>query len=80
MENVAKKIVQKGEAEMTYYTHKKKTLGKEKNNKDMHFMALSIKCDSLALRTESREEWIFSSGINCMSVCEWLASEKESVQ
>ena len=31
-------------------------------------MALSIKCDSLALRTESREEWIFSSGINCMSV------------
>ena len=29
-------------------------------------MALSIKCDSLALRTESREE---SSGINCMSVC-----------
>ena len=31
-------------------------------------MALSIKCDSLALRTESREERIFSSGINCMSV------------
>ena len=29
---------------------------------------LSIKCDSLALRTESREERIFSSGINCMSV------------
>ena len=28
----------------------------------------SIKCDSLALRTESREERIFSSGINCMSV------------
>ena len=40
-------------------------------------MALSIKCDSLALRTESREEWIFSSGINCMSVCEWLEWERK---
>ena len=31
---------------------------------------------SLALRrTESREEWIFSSGINCMSVWEWLEWE-----
>ena len=29
-------------------------------------MALSIKCDSLALRTKSCEEWIFSSEINCM--------------
>ena len=59
---------------MTYNT---KT-GKGKNTKDMDYnnssrrfrpwgsrvMALSIKCDSLALRTESREEWIFSSGIN----------------
>ena len=59
---------------MTYNT---KT-GKGKNTKDMNYnnssrrfrpwgsrvMALSIKCDSLALRTESREEWIFSSGIN----------------
>ena len=57
-----------------------------KNNKDMDYnnssgrlrpwgsriIALSIKCDSLALRTESREEWIFSSGINSMSVWEWL--------
>ena len=42
---------------MTYYTHTHtKNTGKRKNNKDMHFMALSIKCDSLALRTESREE------------------------
>ena len=40
-------------------------------------MALSIKCDSLALRTESREEWIFSSGINCMSVWEWLEWERK---
>ena len=40
-------------------------------------MALSIKCDSLALRTESREEWIFSSGINCMSVCKWLEWERK---
>ena len=39
-------------------------------------MALSIKCDSLALRTESREEWIFSSGINCMSAWEWLEWER----
>ena len=52
--------------------------GKGKNTEDMDYnnssrrfrpwgsrvMALSIKCDSLALRTESREEWIFSSGIN----------------
>ena len=30
-------------------------------------MVLPIKSDSLALRTESREEWIFSSGINYMS-------------
>ena len=29
-------------------------------------IALSIKCDSLALRTKSCEEWIFSSEINCM--------------
>ena len=40
-------------------------------------MALSIKCDSLALRIESCEECIFSSGINCMSVCEWLESERK---
>ena len=40
-------------------------------------IALSIKCDSLALRTESREEWIFSSGINCMSVWEWLERERK---
>ena len=54
---------------MTYYTHQKKNTGKRKNNKDMNFMALSIECDSLALRTESLEESIFPSGINCMSVC-----------
>ena len=57
---------------MTYYTHQKKYTGKRKNNKDMNFMALSIECDSLALRTESLEESIFRSGINCMSVCKWL--------
>ena len=80
------KIVQKGEAEMTHNTKTRK-----KNNKDMDYnnssrrfrsvgsrvMALSIKCDSLALRTESREEWIFSSGINCMSVWEWLEWERK---
>ena len=31
-------------------------------------MALAIKCDSLPLLTESREEWIFSNGINWLSV------------
>ena len=31
----------------------------------------------VALRTESREERIFSSGINCMSVCEWLERERK---
>ena len=40
-------------------------------------MALSIKCDSLALPTESREEWIFPSEINCVSVWEWLEWEKK---
>ena len=29
-------------------------------------MALTIKYDSLALRTKSCEEWIFCSEINCM--------------
>ena len=43
-------------------------------------MALSIKCDSLALRTESREEWIFSSGINSMSVWEWLEWERKCLE
>ena len=54
------------------------------NNSSLRFkpwgsrvIALSIKCDSLALRTESREEWIFSSGINCMSVWEWLERERK---
>ena len=56
-----------------------------KNTKDMDYnnsswrfrpwgsrvVALSIKCDSLPLRTESREEWIFSSGTNSFSVWEW---------
>ena len=36
---------------------------------DSRVMALSIKCDSLALRTESREEWIFSSGIGQSKYC-----------
>ena len=31
----------------------------------------------VALRTESREERIFSSGINCMSVWEWLQWERK---
>ena len=72
---------------MTYNTKN----WKRKNSKDIDYinssrqfrplgsrvMALSIKCDSLALRTESREEWIFSSGINCMSVWEWLEWERK---
>ena len=63
--NVAITIVEKGEVEMKYNIEKKR-----KTNKDMDYndssrqfrplgsrvMALSIKCDSLALRTESREE------------------------
>ena len=65
---------------------------KRKNDKDMdnnnssprfrplgsRVMALSIKCVSLALRTESRKEWIFSIGINCMSVWEegWYGQPK----
>ena len=40
-------------------------------------MTLSIKCDSLALRTESREEGIFSSGMNFMSVWERLEWERK---
>ena len=66
MENVEIKIVSQGEVEMTYNTKN----GKRKNYKNMDYnnssrpfrplgsrvMALSIKCDSLALRTESREE------------------------
>ena len=40
-------------------------------------MALPFKCDSLASRTKSREEWIFSSGINSMSVWEWLEWERK---
>ena len=46
-------------------------------NCDSAVTALPIKFDSLALRTESREEWIFSSGINCMSVWEWLEWERK---
>ena len=57
-------IVRKGQAEMKYDIEKKR-----KTNKDMDYnnlsrrfrpgsrvMSLSIKCVSLALRTESREE------------------------
>ena len=40
-------------------------------------MALSIKCDSLALVTESREEWIFPNEINYMSVWEWWDWERK---
>ena len=59
-----------------------------KNNRDMDYnnssrrfrlwgsRVMAFKCDSLALRTESREEWIFSSRINCMSVWEWLEWER----
>ena len=32
---------------------------------------------SLSLRTESHEKWISSSGINCMSVWEWLEWERK---
>ena len=63
---------------------------KRKTNKDMDYndssrqfgpvgsrvMALSIQCDSLALRTESREEWIFPNEINCMSLWEWSEWER----
>ena len=38
---------------------------------------MAFKCDSLALRTESNEEWIFSSRINCMSEWEWLEWERK---
>ena len=34
--------------------------------------AKSIRKDSLAFLIESREEWITSSGISCMSVWQWL--------
>ena len=40
-------------------------------------MALSNKCYFLALRTESREQRIFSSAINCVSVWEWLEWERK---
>ena len=40
-------------------------------------MALSIKCVSLALRTESREEWTFPNEINCMSLWEWSEWERK---
>ena len=65
IDHVAIIIVEKAEVEMKYNIEKKR-----KTNKDMDYndssrqfrplgsrvMALSIKCDSLALRTESREE------------------------
>ena len=65
MENVAIKIVLKGEAEITYNIKKKRKTNKDMdyNNSSRRFrplgsrvMAFFIKCDSLALRTESREE------------------------
>ena len=34
--------------------------------------AKSMRKDSLAFLIESREEWISSSGISCMSVWQWL--------
>ena len=40
-------------------------------------MALSIKCVSLTLRTESREEWTFPNEINCMSLWEWSEWERK---
>ena len=75
---------------MTYNTKN----WKRKNSKDIDYinssrrfrplgssvMALSIKCNFLALRTESREEWILSSGINCMSVWEWLEWERKCLE
>ena len=83
--NVAITIVEKGEVEMKYNIEKKR-----KTNKDMDYndssrqfrplgsrvMALSIKCVSLALRTESREEWTFPNESNCMSVWEWSEWER----
>ena len=79
-------IVRKGQAEMNYDIEKKR-----KTNKDMDYnnlsrrfrplgsrvMSLSIKCVSLALRTESREEWIFPNEINYMSVWEWSEWERK---
>ena len=39
--------------------------------------AKSIRKDSLAFLIESREEWISSSGISCMSVWQWLGWERK---
>ena len=71
MENVAIKSVQKGEVEMTYNV---KT-GNEKNTIWITMIGhggsgheVQESWPLVALRTESREERIFSSGINCMSV------------
>ena len=71
---------------MTYNTKtgKENTKEMDYNNSSRRFrpqgsriMTLSIKCDSLALRTESPEEWISSSGINCMSAWDWLEWERK---
>ena len=63
--NVAITIVEKGEAEIKCNIEKKRKTIKDMDYNDSsrqfrplgsRVMALSIKCDSLALRTESREE------------------------
>ena len=71
---------------MTYNTNTGKDFTKDMdyNNWSRRFrpwgsrvMTLSIKCDSLTLKTKSREEWILSSGINNMSVRKWLEWERK---
>ena len=63
--NVAITIVEKGEAGTKYNIEKKRKTNKDMDYNDLsrqfrplgsRVMALSIKCDSLAIRTESREE------------------------
>ena len=64
----------KGEADMTYNIKQKRKTNKDTdyNNSSRRFRS-SIKCDSFALWIESRQVWIFYSGINCMS--EWVVSQ-----
>ena len=65
IDHVAIIIVEKAEVEMKYNIEKKRKINKDMDYNDSsrpfrplgsRVMALSIKCVSLALRTESREE------------------------
>ena len=69
---------------MTYTRYFKKIISKKKKKKKIYnssrlfkpwgskVPAKSIRVDSLAFLIESREEWMSSSGISCMSVWQWL--------